>query len=193
MDAPHRIKIKYFVQDPATLDLSAFTPVFHRWIQERKLDGLLLDVADYKHVQNGPGIVLIGHEADYGLDLGGGRPGLVYDRKRGWDETASLPERVRGVFNGVLTGCQALESDPALDGLRFRPDEAELTFVDRLRTPNQPEVFDQLSTEISPVLDALYGADTYTIERATEDPRAALALRIQANRAPALPQLLERI
>ena len=66
---------------------------------------LLLDVADYKHVQEGPGIVLIGHEADYSLDLGGGRAGLVYDRNRGWETMPSLAERVRDVFRGTLAGC----------------------------------------------------------------------------------------
>ena len=39
MDTPHRIKVKYFVQDPARLDLPALTPVFHRWIQERRVPG----------------------------------------------------------------------------------------------------------------------------------------------------------
>src|ERR671925_120500 len=114
MDAPHRIKVKYFVQDPAAIDLPAFAPIFQRWIQEHRVEGLLLDVADYKHVQDGPGIVLIGHEADYSLDLSGGRPGLVYDYKRGWDATASLQERLRIVLRGALAGCQALEADPAL-------------------------------------------------------------------------------
>jgi hypothetical protein len=194
MDAPHRIKVKYFVQDPAAINLPAFAPIFQRWIQEHRVDGLLLDVADYKHVQDGPGIVLIGHEADYGMDLTGGRPGLVYDYKRGWDANASLQERLRVVLRGVLSGCQVLEADPVLeDGIHFRLDEAELAFVDRLRTPNQPAVFDAVVAEIRPVLDALYGHNQYTLTRASDDPRRALTIHLSAVNTPALSTLLERV
>ena len=28
MDAPHRIKVKFFVQEPAAVDLPGFTPLF---------------------------------------------------------------------------------------------------------------------------------------------------------------------
>lgn len=184
MDAPHRIKVKYFVQDPAALDLAPFTPIFHRWIQEKKVEGMLLDVADYKHVPDGPGIVLIGHEADYGLDLQGGRPGLLYDRKREWgQESAPLPslqDRLNLVFRGALAGCQALEAESELAGrIRFALDEAELTFVDRLRTPNKPEVFAELTPVLHTVLDALYGLGNYTLSQASTDPRRALTIHIQ--------------
>jgi hypothetical protein len=192
MDAPHRIKVKYFLQNAAALDLAAITPMFHRWIQERRVDGLWLDVADYKHVKEGPGIVLIGHEADFSLDLGGSRPGLVYDRKRGWDAAASLPERVRLVLRSALAGCQALEADAAQSGLRFRLDDAELGFVDRLYTPNQPAVFDAIVDEIHPALDAIYGREGYTLTRLSDDPRRALAIGVQAKTAPTLSVLLER-
>ncbi|HMN27541.1 MAG TPA: hypothetical protein PKE45_05240 [Caldilineaceae bacterium] len=183
MDTPHRIKVKYFVQDPARLELPALTPVFHRWIQERRVPGMLLDVADYKHVQDGPGIVLIGHEADYSLDLTGGRPGLVYARKRGWEEGDALAERVRQVFQAALVGCQALESD-LTGGLRFKLDEAELSLVDRLATPNNAENYATASAEIRPVFDELYGHDNYTLSRASDDPRRTLTLVIQAAASP---------
>ena len=64
-----------------TVDLAAAIPVFHRWIQQQALPGLLLDVADYRHVPEGPGVVLVAHEAIYGLDQGGGRLGLLYNRR----------------------------------------------------------------------------------------------------------------
>jgi len=78
MTMPHRIKIKYFVQEPENVDLPAFVPLFHRWIQNQSGDDLLIDVADYKHVPNGPGVLLMGHQADYALDMSQGRPGLIY-------------------------------------------------------------------------------------------------------------------
>src|SRR5205807_2486817 len=62
-------------------DLDPVIPIFHSWIQNQPFGELLIDVADYRHVHHGPGIVLIGHEADYSLDQTDGRLGLRYNRK----------------------------------------------------------------------------------------------------------------
>lgn len=193
MDAPRRIRVKYFVQEPTAVSLPAFTPIFHRWIQEEQVDGLLLDVADYAHVPDGPGILLIGHEADYGLDLGGGRPGLVYDRKRDW-ETDSLSARLRTVFQHALYGCWLLEQDDTLGGhIRFAAGEAELSFVDRLRTPNQQDVYDALVGDVRSVLDELYGPDGYSVAQSSADERRVLTIHIRATAAPALSTLVGRL
>lgn len=192
MTIPQRIKVKYFVQDPTALDLPAFIPVFHHWIQEQRVEGLLLDVADYKHMQNGPGIVLIGHDADYGLDLAGGRPGLIYDRKRQWETAATLAERLRTVFRNALHGCQAVEQDSGLNGrVQFRAEEAELTFLDRLRAPNEDAVYASVEAEVKGVLDTIYGVGNYTLTRASTDRREPLTLHIRANSVD-LGTLLQR-
>ena len=62
------VNVKVFAKAP--VDLAAAIPVFHRWIQEGACEELLIDVADYRHVPAGPGVVLIGHEANYSLDCG---------------------------------------------------------------------------------------------------------------------------
>jgi len=59
-------------------------PVFHRWIQERSLDELMVDVADYTHVPDGPGVVLVCHDAIYSLDTGGGELAQALERLSGW-------------------------------------------------------------------------------------------------------------
>src|SRR5436189_20066 len=124
----HRLSVKYFLADPAALDLERIVPVFHRWIQEHVVEGFLIDVADYRHVE-GAGVILVGHEADRALDLSDGRPGFLYRRKR--EMKGSLSERIRLAFRGALLGCQALENEKPLEGrLRFRTDEAEVLFLD---------------------------------------------------------------
>ena len=65
----------------ANADLAPVIPVFHSWIQDQIFAELLLDVADYRHVHHGPGLMLIGHEADYSLDQTDGVLGLRYNRK----------------------------------------------------------------------------------------------------------------
>ena len=75
------IHIKLFVEHPEAIALTDAIAVFHRWIQTSAVPGLLIDVADYSHVVNGPGVVLIGHESYYSLDVSKGRLGLLYQRK----------------------------------------------------------------------------------------------------------------
>ena len=52
------------------VELEEFIPVFHDWIQTQQLAELLIDVADYRHVPHGPGVVLVAHDAHYAMDLG---------------------------------------------------------------------------------------------------------------------------
>lgn len=80
MNVQH-INIKFYIENPETVSLAEYSAVFNFWIQEQRLDELLIDVADYLHVHNGPGIMLIGYEADYSLDNRAGRLGLLYNRK----------------------------------------------------------------------------------------------------------------
>ncbi len=81
---PKRIAVKFFTDEPgAPVALEPFIPLFHRFIQQATVPGLLIDVANYIHVPNGPGVVLVGHEVDYGIDAVGGRTGLLTVRKRG--------------------------------------------------------------------------------------------------------------
>src|SRR5258708_37233597 len=132
---PFRLQLKYFAADPSAIDLSVFTGLFQRWIQQKALDDMLIDVADYRHVFEGPGIVLIGHESDYGLDGSHGRPGLLFTRKRQRD--ADLQAQLRTSFRLTLAACNQLETDRSLTGkLKFNPDDVELRYLDRLQFPN---------------------------------------------------------
>ena len=69
-----------------------------------RLEELLIDVADYLHVHNGPGIMLIGHEADYSLDNRAGRLGLLYNRKEQLDGTTQ--EKLAQAARAALTAAQ---------------------------------------------------------------------------------------
>jgi len=76
-----KVVVKFFAADPASVKLDEFIPVFHRWIQKHAVDGMLIDVADYGHLPQGPGVVLVAHEADYFMDTMEGPLGLLYNRK----------------------------------------------------------------------------------------------------------------
>lgn len=186
-----RISIKFFVEEPNAVYLPAFIPVFHRWIQDHAVEGLLIDVADYKHVPEGPGMLLIGHEGDYSIDMAKGRPGLLYSRKREWGDDQTLKQRLHTVFRLALEAAQTIEGERALEGhVKFRTDEVEVTFADRLHIPNEPETLDLLREEILAVLTKLYREVDITLERINQNPKQPFALRIDAPNAPSLATLL---
>ena len=63
-----RIVVKFHLDDGSPVELDKVIPVFHRWIQTGAVEGLLIDVADYSHVPQGPGVMLIAHEGNYALE-----------------------------------------------------------------------------------------------------------------------------
>src|SRR5215470_2549285 len=135
MDA-HKLQLKIFATPDSAraVSLEAFIPVFHRWIKERLLPELVIDVANYAHVPQGPGVVLIGHGSDYFIDHGEGRMGLLYNRKR----MAPAPDaRLHDAFRRAIHAALLLEKDAALAGkLRFGTKEWLLRINDRLAAPN---------------------------------------------------------
>lgn len=187
-----RYSLKLFLRDPAAVRPAEMIPVFHGWIQRGAVEGLPLDVADYGHVHHGPGVMLIGHEADHALDLGEGRPGLVYARKR--DGEGSLAERLREALRLLLAAAQEMESEPSLAGrATLRTDELLVTISDRLAAPNGQESLEALGAAIEEALASAYGDLPLELGLADEDPRAPLGVRVLAAEAPALSELLDRL
>lgn len=187
-----RISVKFFVDDPKAVDLDTIIPVFHQWIQQSIVPGMLIDVADYRHIVNGPGVLLIGHEADYALSMRAGRPGLLYTRKR------SIPQEMSSclaeVFHSALLACRALEQEKSLPKkLRFRTDEVALTLADRLHATNDASTFASIEGDLTRFLRDLYDGTTVRIERATEDDRQCLTLRVTADDGPDLNTLIDRL
>jgi len=182
-----KLQIKFFARPNAAFELETVVPVFHRFIREHAFDELMIDVADYKHVHHGPGIALVGDANDYFLDEGEGRPGLLFSRKR----HGSGPEgRLREGFARALKACTLLEAAPELGGkLTFATNELLIRLPDRLRAPNDDATFAEVSGEVSALLDKLYGAGTFTIERGAPAPEA-LALRVKSKASPVLSALL---
>ena len=38
-----KIAVKFFAEDPGAVRLAEFIPILHRWIQERKVEGTLIE------------------------------------------------------------------------------------------------------------------------------------------------------
>jgi hypothetical protein len=172
-----RIGAKLYADDPASIDLERYIGLFHGWIQDRRLDGVPIDVADYAHVPDGPGVMLIGHEADRSLDLGEGRPGVLYQRKR--EPEGSLEDRVAAAIEAADAIAGDLEDDPDASGVRFGRDEILLRVTDRLNAPNDDATLEALLPPIEGALARVRPGREASIERVAEDPRGPLRVRIR--------------
>ena len=152
------INVKLYLENPETINLADFAAVFNTWIQQQRLEELLIDVADYLHVHNGPGIMLIGHEADYSLDNRAGRLGLLYNRKEPIE--GRTEEKLAQALRATLIVAQILEKE---NGLTFNASEAQVIVNDRLLVPNTDESFATLEPEIKSFFGQLYGGADYSL------------------------------
>lgn len=172
MNVQH-INVKLYLENPESVDLAAYGAVFNSWIQAQRLDELLIDVADYLHVHHGPGIMLIGHEADYSLDNRAGRLGLLYNRKAQLDGTTQ--EKLAQAVRAALTAAQILEKE---NGLRFIGSEVQVIVNDRLLIPNTAETFDSLAPELKTFFSRLYDGASYVLEQ-NADPRERFTVDVK--------------
>jgi len=179
-----RVEVKLFASKPAAdpLDL---VPIFHRWIREDKVPGeLLIDVADYTHVWQGPGVLLVGHGVDLYYDLGENRPGLLFARKRAL--VGDLKTRLVDALKRALSACKELERD----GLEFQATEVLVRVPDRLHAPNDDDTFTAFVPVLEEAAREVYGADaTLLIEREAAGQRAPLTARLHIDDAPAVATL----
>ncbi len=163
------------------MDLETFIQIFHRWIQEDRFDELLIDVADYRHVPEGPGVVLVAHEADYSMDETGGRLGLLYRRKS--PEEGSNLERLGKAAESALAACKELESEPSLNGkLTFNRDELEVSISDRALAPNTEETYAALKPELEDFFSKFWGNSDFTISFEQGDPRGLFRVQVKSER-----------
>ena len=171
MNVQH-INLKLFVEDPESVNLADYAAVFNSWIQRQLTDELLIDVADYLHVHHGPGIMLIGHEADYSLDNRAGRLGLLYNRKAQLNGTTQ--EKLTHTTRAALAAAQILEKE---NGLKFIDSEVQVIVNDRLLVPNTAETFAALEPDMREFFDRLYGGAEYSLTHHT-DPRERFTINV---------------
>jgi hypothetical protein len=166
-----KINVKVFSTEPNKVPLTDFIDIFHGWIQAT--DGVYHDVADYSHMQAGPGIVLVADDANVSIDETDNRRGLLYSQKS--KLSGSNLEKLSAVLRSALENCYRLEEEPALRGkLRFSGNQVEILVNDRLLAPNTGEVFEELRPEIDFLARRLYASTNFTLLRNQEDPRHRL-------------------
>ena len=177
MELQH-INVKLLLGNPAEVDLEPLIPIFHSWIQDSLREELLLDVADYRHVDAGPGIILIGYEGNYSVDNADHRLGVRYNRKA--EFAGSNQDRLQQAASAALSACQRLEADPRLQGkLRFNGREIEIFVNDRLLAPNRPASREAIKADLSPFLKKILGSSEYSLSF-DDNPRNLFRVCVKA-------------
>jgi hypothetical protein len=188
----HKLSVKFFVEDASAIRGDEFVPIFHSWIQLHAVpEHLLIDVADYEHVHNGPGTVLVAHEANFYTDRGQGRLGLMYNRKQ--PAAGTFADRMRQAFAAALEACARLEGEERLAGrIRFRTDEIQFRIYDRLLAPNTAETFAAVKPDLERLLRDLYGGAEFALER-RQSSLSVFEVRIRSLSSPPVSELLSHL
>lgn len=185
------VNVKLLVKNPEEINLELLIPVFHSWIQDQVCEELLLDVADYRHVFAGPGVVLIGHEANYSVDNSDNHLGVRYNRKA--VVQGSNQDRFKQATRAALTACQRLESDPRLQGkLRFNGQEMELFINDRLPAANCDATYEAVQPELQAFFRKMCARSPFSLEY-NRDPRQLFSVSVKASQPIATADLLDNL
>ena len=185
------VNVKLLLENPAHVDLEPLIPIFHGWIQKQVFEEMLLDVADYRHVPGGPGVMVIGLQADYSVDNTDHRLGVRYNRKAGLD--GSNADRLKQAARAALAACVKLEQEPRMDGkLKFNGQEIELFINDRLLAPNTDASRAAADAELQAFAKKLFSGAYYTLAY-QKDPRRLFGASVKSSTKFSAAQLLQHL
>jgi hypothetical protein len=162
---------------------------FHRWIVAQNMAGhTWIDVADYSHVHGGPGVVLVGIEANVSVEQSDGTWGVVYNRKQRWPDAPDLIGRLSAAVRGAAQCAAIFSVDPVLAGrIDFTGDRVLIRLNDRLLAPNSERTLSQARGALIATGQAIWG-DGVTIEHHAS--RLSLFEAIVRGNKPTTPEAI---
>ncbi|NOZ04191.1 MAG: hypothetical protein GXO92_06240 [FCB group bacterium] len=171
MVALQKIGIKIFSDSRALKSPTDFIPLFHRWIQRNSIpDHLLIDVVDYSHIYQGPGILLMAHEGIFALDQSEGKPGLLYMRKQ--PLPGNLEDRLEAILNIAVETAKLLETE-ANFSVTFDYRHFRVIANDRLEAPANEHSF-RLLRQVLVSLEERWGQAGKSVIRNVSVPKGRL-------------------
>jgi len=186
-----KINVKFFAEKGDQVPLGDLIPVFHRWIQQDKLEGMLIDVTEYTHVHQGPGLLLIANEANYSLDEMDGKRGMLYNQKRTPEKSGE--EHLKTAFRRALRACSLLEKEPEAAGkLKFAVNHLQVFINDRLAAPHHSQTNEELEKVLKPLLDSLFEGSKYLLI-AERDPKKRSGFEIKVDKPFELEAILGKL
>ncbi len=185
-----RINVKLFTDAAGKVALDPFLDIFARWREDTGPPYRWIDLADYAHVDHGPGVMMIGKQGNLGLDLADPGPGILYANKQGLAGTTE--DRLAETFSRCLVLIRKLTAEPEYPrSLTPRTGFWEIAFNDRLETPNTDEIDRRIRPAIETTIEKLLGPNHTLIREA--DPNRRYGFVIQAEGTPTLEAMASRL
>jgi len=170
------VDIKVYADQCDGVAATEFVAVLQRWIQEDTIAGVLIDVADYSHIQDGAGIILVGHQFNVSIDYVDGRMGLLVHYKFTPGDT--LEARIGAAAQLAFEAAAILQDEPEFQGrLSFARDGFRFMASDRLRAPNDDVSYDAVAQAVEAAAKSLSGGDA-TLTRVNDDARDRLTVDV---------------
>jgi len=171
--------IKIPVTGQLGIDPEKVVDVFHEWVAGQTMPEILVDVAELLHVHHGPGVIAVGHEADYALDHTGGQWGLLYRRKDA--PAGDNASRLAQAFHAACHAARLLEERFG-DALEFSRTTFTITVNDRLLAPNTSEFAEKATPVFRELLAGLLGHEDFQLATDTADPRRRFSLTVTSGK-----------
>ena len=161
MDNLQRINVKIYTPSPPGTKLEPFLDILNRW---KEADTEWLDIADYLHLEDGPGVVLFGKQRFISFDRNLGQTGVLYAHRYGLE--GDLKTRLQTVLSNALSAAKKMVSDSKCpEEISVRVDHLEFSINDRLQAPNTAKTHQKLGTLIRDVGEEQLGANNFEIQR----------------------------
>lgn len=193
-----RVQWELAFKASAGLDLGTLIPALHHMIQRQALGEIWIDVVDYRHVGDGPGLLLVTHDAYYGIEHNRRRSALLYRRRR--PAVGDFGDLLQAAATRLLAFAETLSSGEMAAFAETRTDAAGLADVtwgtDHWTLTLQDRLVDPSSTEILGRVEGfqalLQGGDG-RIEPATADPGAPWTVELRGPRRFSLAEQRRRL
>lgn len=176
MELQHLIA-KLFVTGDLKLEPAQVVNLMHVWVAKQSMPEMLVDVAELLHVPKGPGVIAVGHEADYALDNSGGRWGVLYRRKSTLPGTNA--ERVTQALRAADAAAKLIEAEFKGQITVSRTD-FEIVCNDRALAPNTPETFAAAKADLEAGVKAFVGHGNAKLTVQGGDARRRFAVSVKA-------------
>ena len=182
---------KIYLDNPDAAEPDEWFKVLSAWIPDAP--EIFIDVADYKHVPDGPVTLLVGHYVNYSLDAVGRRLGLLYDYKHPLD--GANEEKITSSLLGLLRVAKRLEEDPGFSAAgkpKFKTAGLRFIVNSRAIAPNSPETLEAVKPDLVKVLAKAFGENAFTLEHLT-DPRQRFSVDVSVKGTPVLADVIKRL
>lgn len=185
----YRACVKLYSPEPVppAEDAALYVPIFHEWIREGALDLVSIDVADYAHVPDGPGIMLVAQEVAFALDRSDGRFGLLGQRRIPLEGDAVTA--IATTLLHTLEVAARLERETKLAGrIRFDLSTLRIEANDRLRAPNSDVGYAAFEPVVRAAVERVFPGSAVAISRIVNDPRDRLSVEVRTGTAAELEE-----